>query len=79
MKCQELLKLLNDYVDGDVDVPSCAEFEKHLKDCNPCRIVVDTMRQTITLYRGQEVYDIPAPFREKLHDVLRRKWEDRQL
>ena len=76
MKCEELLKMLNDYVDGEIDVAVCKEFEKHLAGCNPCQIVVDTVRKTITLYRGKDVYELPADFRQRLYKALRRKWEE---
>jgi len=66
--------MLNDYVDGDINPAVCDEFEKHLTDCNPCQIVVDTIRKTITLYRGEEVYELPKDFSEKLHETLEEKW-----
>ena len=69
MKCADLLRMLNDYVDGDIDPGICKEFEKHLAGCNPCKIVVDNVRKTITLYREKSVYELPAPFRARLHQV----------
>ncbi len=30
MKCEELLKMLNDYVDGDIAPEVCEGFESHL-------------------------------------------------
>ncbi len=73
MKCADLLRMLNDYVDGDIDPGICKEFEKHLAGCNPCKIVVDNVRKTITLYREENVYELPAPFRDRLHQALREK------
>jgi len=78
MKCEDLLRMLNDYVDGDIDPAVCEEFEQHLAGCNPCQVVVDNIRKTITLYKGGEVYEIPTAFRERLHRVLREKWKDLQ-
>ena len=75
MKCEELLKMLNEYVDGTVDPTICEEFEKHMAGCNPCQIVVDNIRKTITLYKGSEPYDLPTGFRQKLHDTLRERWK----
>jgi hypothetical protein len=76
MRCEELLKMLNDYVDGDIEVGICKEFEKHLAGCNPCQIVVDTIKKTITLYREADVYPVPGDFTQKLHDALRNKWSE---
>jgi anti-sigma factor RsiW len=74
MKCEELLVMLNEYVDGTVDPSVCEEFERHMADCNPCQVVVDNIRQTITLYRDGRPYPLPARFHSRLHEVLRQKW-----
>ncbi|HHY85400.1 MAG TPA: zf-HC2 domain-containing protein [Verrucomicrobia bacterium] len=76
MKCQDLLKQLNEYVDGTLDPSVCEEFEKHMAGCNPCQVVVDNIRKTIMLYKAGEPYELPAAFREKLHAALRQKWKE---
>ena len=75
MKCAELLAVLNEYVEGTVDPAICEEFEKHMAGCNPCQVVVDNIRQTITLYKDGQPYELPVAFREKLHAALRRRFE----
>jgi anti-sigma factor RsiW len=77
MKCEDLLKVLNDYVDGTAAPGLCAEFEKHLAGCDPCQVVVDNIRQTITLYRNGQPCELPAAVRERLHDALRHRWKER--
>lgn len=77
MKCEELLKLLNEYVDGTVDPSICEEFEIHMAGCNPCQVVVDNIRKTIQLYKLGEPYELPVKFRERLQDTLRQKWKER--
>ncbi len=77
MNCQDLLKALSDYVDGDIDPAICDEFRDHLAGCNPCRVVVDNIRQTISLYRGGERYEMPPGFHERLHAKLRDQWKTR--
>ena len=77
MKCQEMLAVLNEYVDGTVDPAICEEFEKHMAGCNPCQVVVDNIRQTITLYKNGQPYDLPVKFRTQLHDVLRARWQQK--
>ncbi len=78
MKCEELLAMLNEYVDGGVDPGVCEQFEKHLAGCNPCQVVVDNIRKTITLYKDGQPYELPAAFRERLHSALRAKWREKQ-
>lgn len=74
MKCEELLAFLNEYVDGNVDPSVCQEFEKHMAGCNPCKIVVDNIRRTITLYREGQPCELPLECRERLHATLRQRW-----
>ena len=76
MKCEELLAMLNDYVDGGVDPGVCEEFEKHLAGCNPCQVVVDNIRKTIRLYKDGQPYELPMEFRAKLHTALRARWKE---
>lgn len=76
MKCEELLALLNEYVDGTVDPAICREFERHLAGCNPCQVVVDNIRKTITLYKEGHPYELPAQFHERLHRALQQRWKE---
>jgi anti-sigma factor RsiW len=68
--------MLNDYVDGTIDPAVCAEFDRHMAGCNPCQVVVDNIRRTITLYKNERPYELPVAFRQRLHETLRRKWRE---
>ena len=76
MKCEELLAMLNEYVDGTVDPAVCEEFEQHMAGCNPCQVVVDNIRKTITFTRRASL-TMPVQFRERMHDALRQKWQEK--
>jgi anti-sigma factor RsiW len=75
MKCEELLTILNDYVDGDVAPALCEQFEKHLAGCNPCQVVIDNIHKTIMIYKQEQPYELSASFRERLHSLLRERWK----
>jgi anti-sigma factor RsiW len=79
MTCEELLKALNEYVDGTLDLSAadCQQFAAHLADCNPCQVVVDNIRKTIQLYKAGEPYPIPPAFQTRLQDALRKRWQER--
>jgi hypothetical protein len=77
MKCEELLKMLNEYVDGTLEPDMCEQFQQHLAGCNPCQIVVDNIRKTIQLYKGGQPYALPVPFRDRLHETLKERWKRR--
>ena len=76
MKCEEMLAMLNEYVDGTIDPAICDEFEHHVAGCNPCQVVVDNIRQTITLYKEGKPYALPVEFRGRLHATLRARWKE---
>ena len=75
MNCDQLLKALNDYVDGQLDPGLCRDFEQHLAGCNPCQVVVDNIRKTITLYKAGKPYEMPPEFAQRLRRALREKWK----
>ncbi len=77
MNCDDLLKALNEYVDGEVDSAICREFREHLKNCNPCQIVVDNIRKTITLYRDGEPYPMPQEFHDRMCGLLKARWKEK--
>ncbi len=69
--CRELLGSLSDFLDGELEAELCAKIESHLAECDNCRIVVDSLRKTITLYQttSQEA-DLPADIRLRLFKRL---------
>lgn len=77
MTCEELLKALNAYVDSDQVTELCEEFAAHLAGCNPCQVVVDNIRQTITLYKAGQPYELPAAFHARLQEQLRARFEEK--
>lgn len=68
--CQELLGQLSDYVDGELEEALCAELEAHLAGCPDCRVMVDTVRKTITLYSRQATTKLPADVEARLFNAL---------
>lgn len=73
--CHDLLSSLGDYVDGALSPELCLELERHLKTCQRCRVVVDTLRKTIDLYHETtEDTPLPSDVRQRLY--LRLKLED---
>ena len=70
MKCKDFLKELNEYLDGDIDVQLKTELEEHLQWCHNCFVVCNTTRKTIEIYRDNDVYPLPEPIRDRLHDAI---------
>jgi predicted anti-sigma-YlaC factor YlaD len=70
-RCQELLGQVSDYIDGELEAAVCAELEAHLAECHDCRIMVDTVRRTILLYRCEPDPKLPEGVRQRLFEVLK--------
>ena len=69
--CNQLLNSLSDYVDGDLPKELCDEIELHMNDCDNCRIVVDTLNKTISLYQtSSEPAVVPEEVRQRLFHRL---------
>ena len=70
-ECHKLLNSLSDYVDGDLQQELCDEIELHMKDCENCRIVIDTLSKTISLYQtSSESTIVPDEVRQRLFHRL---------
>ncbi len=70
-ECRRWLGALSDYVDGELARDLCAEIERHLEQCPDCRVVVDTLRKTIYLFRvNAEEPQVPAEVRQRLYAAL---------
>lgn len=74
-KCLDYVNDLNDYLDGQLDPSLCDEIEKHIGHCENCRIMVDTMKQTVTLCREGKPEKLPAALEDKLSGMLKARWE----
>ena len=66
--CRELLSSLGDYVDGTLGAELCAVIEQHMKGCQRCRVVVNTLKKTVELYQESAAEtQIPVAVRDRLY------------
>jgi anti-sigma factor (TIGR02949 family) len=70
-ECRQLLNSLSDFVDGDLQQELCDEIELHMKDCENCRVVVDTLSKTVSLYQTSSApEEVPDEVRQRLYHRL---------
>ena len=74
MKCDEVLGAINEYLDGETRSALCEALQEHLADCHSCRLVIDNIRQTITLYRSGESVSLPSGLHDRLCAIMRERW-----
>lgn len=71
--CSYLLSSLSAYIDGDLEEMLCEEIERHVADCEDCRVVIDTLEKTVYLYHAsaeQELPIVPEDVKERLYKRL---------
>jgi len=70
-ECHKLLGQISDLIDGDLSPNLCVELEEHLKECQNCRIVLNTTKRTIELYHdADQQVEFPIGSKERLFKRL---------
>ena len=70
MTCTEFLALLDDLIDDSVTAEMRADLQEHLRCCEHCEVTLTTTRNTIQIYRSNQIYDMPASLRDRLHAAI---------
>ncbi len=68
--CRDYLGNLSLYVDGELSDELCQQIEAHMDECENCRVVVNTLSKTVTLYHQLPAPEMPNAVRERLYKVL---------
>ena len=68
--CRRYLSSLSEYADGTLSDELCQELEAHMAVCENCRVVVNTLAKTITLYHQLPAPELPNAVKERLLAVL---------
>ena len=69
--CADYCDHLSDYLDGDIGEEECRSLEEHLALCQPCSLVLESLRTTLHLCGKGVSCDIPEDVRTKLKMFLR--------
>ncbi len=72
MSCEEVVRLLSDYIDGALPAGLRAQVEDHLATCHGCHVVLDTTQCTILLYRASRSRALQGERRRLLLEKLER-------
>jgi predicted anti-sigma-YlaC factor YlaD len=67
-----LIRLIEEQLGRDASAELIAEVAQHMAECPDCRIFVDTVRQTIKIYRVTETeQSVPSDVSDRLFKVLK--------
>lgn len=71
MSCQELVELVNEYLEGALPPEDKARFEAHLDECEGCLNYLNQMRKTIELVGRLTEESVPSPTLDELMGAFR--------
>ena len=78
MKCDEVRRMLDAYVDGELDLTRRVDVETHLPDCVNCKDAAEDITQFCSLVRmNAPVYKGPPELRAKIRAALRKESKPR--
>ena len=77
MTCQQVLRQLSEYLDGELDPAMLESLKRHLEHCEDCSIIVQTTKKTIEISCNSEPIPLPNDVRERLRRSVGKRmgWE----
>jgi anti-sigma factor RsiW len=51
MECEDIVKCMSDYIDGDLPIEILEQAEKHMATCPNCTKAMHTLQETIQAYK----------------------------
>lgn len=72
MNCEEAIKLVDGYLDGELDPMTSQRIEEHLRECHKCEQAYEADTALAhAISRGAPYYKAPAELRERIQSSLR--------
>ena len=80
MNCEEATKLMDGYLDGELDPITSQAIEQHLRECHKCDQAYKTHGSLIrAIGNATPYYKAPAELRERIQSSLREEFAERPL
>ena len=77
LTCQEVLDQLWEYLDEDARKDLTEKIDQHIGGCSHCKVEVDSLRHTISLYKCDDQVGIPIQLSDKVRAALEKAYEER--
>jgi anti-sigma factor RsiW len=78
LKCQEMVELVTDYLEGRLDDAARQRFEAHVAECDACTLYIEQMRLTIRALGHIPPESISPEAEEELLAAFR-NWRERTV
>src|ERR1700730_4989606 len=80
MNCEEATKLMDGYLDGELDPITSQPIEQHLRSCRNCEQTYEAQRALVrTIGSATPYYNAPPELRERIQSSLREEIAERPL
>ena len=73
LTCEQVTKLIRDYLQGELPPDITASFEEHLRRCDDCTAFLRTYKQTVQEVQSLRYEDIPQEMQIRVRQFLRSK------
>jgi anti-sigma factor RsiW len=71
LSCQEVVELVNDYLEQALGVEEAAAFEQHLNFCDGCAWYLDQIRTTVATVGRIREEEVPPETKDRLMAAFR--------
>jgi hypothetical protein len=62
LSCKQVTRELSNYIDGQLDPEIRSRIEKHLRLCNRCTVVLETLRKLLCIAGDENMFAMPLEF-----------------
>ena len=77
--CAGVFARLSEYLDRELPDLSCEEIERHISDCAPCVLFLESLRKSIDLTRGFSSEEPLSPLPDDVKHKLRSLFDSRKI
>ena len=69
-RCPDVVTLFSRYLEEEISPDLCAQMEQHIKECEACRDVCDSLKYTLKLCAQSPTADVPKDVQQSVHDAV---------
>ena len=66
LSCEQVRAELSDLVDGEVMPEMRRDLERHISECQTCRVLYDSTRKTLTIVTESGSFELPEALSQRL-------------
>jgi hypothetical protein len=68
LKCKRIEQELTNFMERNLDSPLYDEIESHIQSCEKCKILLETTRKMLNIFRDEEVFGKALAEFEKIEE-----------